>query len=122
MELVYHHFEAPSRTVAELLAGGVDFGGFPAAWSFRAASIVLIWVVPKIRGTYLGVPWDEDYSVVGSILGSPYFWDEDYSVVGSILGSPYFWDPHISGMRIIALWDLYWDPHISGKYHSITPI
>ena len=32
-----------------------------------------IWVVPKIRGTYLRVPIiRKDYSILGSILGSPY--------------------------------------------------
>ena len=28
---------------------------------------------PKIRGTLLGVPQNKDYSILGSILGSPYF-------------------------------------------------
>ena len=27
---------------------------------------------PKIRGTFLGVPIHKDYSILGSILGSPY--------------------------------------------------
>ena len=31
-----------------------------------------IWGFPKIRGTILGVH-NKDYSILGSILGSPYF-------------------------------------------------
>ena len=30
----------------------------------------LIGVFPKIRGTMLGVPYNKDYSILGSILGS----------------------------------------------------
>ena len=29
--------------------------------------------LPKIRGTFFGGPYNEDYSILGSILGSPYF-------------------------------------------------
>ena len=32
-----------------------------------------IWGVPKIRGTFLGGPYNKDYSILGSRLGSPYF-------------------------------------------------
>ena len=31
------------------------------------------WEVPNIRGTIFGGPHNEDYSVLGSILGSPLF-------------------------------------------------
>ena len=27
---------------------------------------------PKIRGTFLGGPYNKDYSILGSTLGSPY--------------------------------------------------
>ena len=40
------------------------------------------WGFPKIRGTLFGVPYNGDYSILGSILGSP------------ILGNY-----HMSGMR-----------------------
>ena len=30
----------------------------------------MIWAVPKIRGTFFGGPYNEDYSIFGSILGS----------------------------------------------------
>ena len=30
------------------------------------------WGLPKIRGTVLGGPHNKDYSILGSILGSPY--------------------------------------------------
>ena len=33
----------------------------------------LIWGFPKIRGTIFGSPHNKDYSILGSILGSPYF-------------------------------------------------
>ena len=32
-----------------------------------------IWRFPKIRGTFLGGPNNKDYSILGSILGSPNF-------------------------------------------------
>ena len=38
----------------------------------RAASTP-IWRSPKIRGTLLGVPINKDSSILGSLLGSPYF-------------------------------------------------
>ena len=31
-----------------------------------------VWGFPKIRGTFLGGPHNKDYSIWGSILGSPY--------------------------------------------------
>ena len=31
------------------------------------------WEFPKIRGTVLEDPQNKDYSILGSILGSPYF-------------------------------------------------
>ena len=39
-----------------------------------AAILVLrvISVFPKIRGTFLGGPWNQDHSILGSILGHPY--------------------------------------------------
>ena len=30
------------------------------------------WGFPKIRGTFLGGPYSQDYSILGSILGSPF--------------------------------------------------
>ena len=30
---------------------------------------------PKIRGTLLRGPYNKDYSILGSILGFPYFWE-----------------------------------------------
>ena len=33
----------------------------------------LIWGFPKIRGYLFGGPIKKDYSILGSILGSPYF-------------------------------------------------
>ena len=30
------------------------------------------WWIPKIRGTFFGGPYSKDYSILGSILGSPY--------------------------------------------------
>ena len=34
---------------------------------------LMIWEFPKIRGTMLGSPYNKDYSILGSIMGSPYF-------------------------------------------------
>ena len=33
----------------------------------------MVWGFPKIRGTFLEGPNNKDYSILGSILGSPYF-------------------------------------------------
>ena len=44
----------------------------------------LLWVVPKIRGTIFGDPHNKDYSILGSILGSPY--------LGKL---PYTWLPRV---------------------------
>ena len=30
-------------------------------------------VSEKLRGTFLGGPYNKDYNILGSILGSPYF-------------------------------------------------
>ena len=30
------------------------------------------WGFPKIRGTLFGDPYNKDYNILGSILGSPY--------------------------------------------------
>ena len=40
-------------------------------WAIK--SKVFIWEFPKIRGTLLRGPHNKDYSILGSILGSPYF-------------------------------------------------
>ena len=32
-----------------------------------------MWGFPRIRGTLFGGPYNKDYSILGSILGSPYF-------------------------------------------------
>ena len=32
----------------------------------------IIWGFPEIRSTLLGGPYNKDYSILGSILGSPY--------------------------------------------------
>ena len=39
--------------------------------SAAQASVYVIWGFPKIRGTFLGSPHNEEYSILGSILGSP---------------------------------------------------
>ena len=39
-----------------------------------------IWVVPKIRGPLFRGPHNKDYSILGSILGSPYFGKLPYEV------------------------------------------
>ena len=38
-------------------------------WCFQE----FIWGFPKIRGTLIGDPHNKDYSILGSILGFPYF-------------------------------------------------
>ena len=40
-----------------------------------------IWEFPKIRGTFSGGPYNKDYSILGSILGSPYLGKLPYIVV-----------------------------------------
>ena len=51
--------------------------------ALRIASghIALIWEFPKIRGSNLGGPHNKDYSILGSILGSPYFGKLPYHLV-----------------------------------------
>ena len=39
----------------------------------RVDSLVILWKFPKTRGTFLGSPYNKDYSSLGSILGSPCF-------------------------------------------------
>ena len=34
-----------------------------------------IWYFPKLRGTFLRSPYNEDYSIFVSALGSPLFWE-----------------------------------------------
>ena len=43
--------------------------------------------VPKIRGTLFGGPNNKDYSILGSILGSPYFGKLPYIPSFRVLGS-----------------------------------
>ena len=40
-----------------------------SAWS----TVFRIWGFPKIRGTLFWNPHNKDYSILGSILGTPYF-------------------------------------------------
>ena len=40
---------------------------------FGVGGTQVIWWFPKIRGTFLGCPHNKDYSILGSILGSPDF-------------------------------------------------
>ena len=47
-----------------------------------------IWGFPKIRGTLFGGPYNKDYSVLGSILGSPYLGKLPY-----IIATPYHISP-----------------------------
>ena len=35
--------------------------------------LLITWEFPKIRGTLFGGPHNKDYSILGSILGSPNF-------------------------------------------------
>ena len=44
---------------------------------------IYIWGFPKIRGTFLGVPIFNDYSILGSILGYPNFGKLPYRDPGS---------------------------------------
>ena len=47
----------------------------------------IIWDFIKIRGTSLGGPYIKDYSILGSILGSPYFGKPPYrGIQGLYLG------------------------------------
>ena len=41
--------------------------------SLNGRGVGLIWGFPKIRGTLSGGPYNKDYSILGSILGSPHF-------------------------------------------------
>ena len=38
-----------------------------------AGVVGVTWGFPKIRGTFFGGPYNTDYSISGSIWGSPYF-------------------------------------------------
>ena len=40
---------------------------------FLGYMYVYIWGFPKIKGTLFACPYNKDYSILGSILGSPYF-------------------------------------------------
>ena len=51
-------------------------------WDFRPgtfATKAFIWGFPKIRGNLFGGPYNKDYSILGSILGSPYFGELPYA-------------------------------------------
>ena len=39
-----------------------------------------IWNFPKIKGTFWGGPYNKGYSILGSILGSPYFGKPPYTL------------------------------------------
>ena len=41
-----------------------------------------MWRFPKIRGILFRGPYDKDYSILGSILGSPYFGKLPYRGLG----------------------------------------
>ena len=53
-----------------------SFGMSARAWGSSANPLkqpsLTIWGFPKIRGTLFGDPHIKDYSILGSILGSPY--------------------------------------------------
>ena len=59
----------------------------------------LEWGFPKIRGTHFGVPNNKDYSILGSILGSPPsrylcflkcgYWSKFPIIRGPIFGFPF---------------------------------
>ena len=73
--------------LAEDKRSGIALGGFSRAflggsyisWHSSSSSLtgeyrpLLIWGFPKIKGTLFGGPHNKDYSIWGSILGSPYF-------------------------------------------------
>ena len=52
--------------------------------------------LPKIRGTTFGGPNNKDYSILGSLLGSPYFGKLPYQFVPIVLAfdSSRFYGPH----------------------------
>ena len=47
--------------------------------------LIVIWGFPKIRGTLFGGPHNKDYSILGSILGSPYFGKLPYELYSKLL-------------------------------------
>ena len=53
--------------------------------------IPLIWEFPKIWGTFLGVPYDKDYSILGSILGPPSFGKLPYICRTTLNPKPSSW-------------------------------
>ena len=61
-------------------AGGATWECQPPATEVRG----VIWGFPKIRVTLLGGPNDKDSSILGSILGSPYFGKSPY--IGDYIG------------------------------------
>ena len=54
-------------------AAAGTFDGQDPKYTFMPDFSGFIWGFPKIRGTILGGPYNEDSSILGSILGSPYF-------------------------------------------------
>ena len=56
------------RELAYVLAAAAPIADFQLSRWFGN-----IWGFPKIRGYLFGGPNNQDYSILGSILGSPYF-------------------------------------------------
>ena len=59
-------------------------------WGIREYNpyIVPIWKFPKIRGTFLGGLYNKDYSILGSLFGSPYFGKLPYNIFPYSLLTP----------------------------------
>ena len=56
-----------------LLEGFSNFCRHVFFWASPKPRVTLIWGFPKIRGTLAGGPYNKDYNILESILGSPYF-------------------------------------------------
>ena len=62
---------------------------------------------PKIRGTFFGGPHNKDYSILGSLLGSPYFGKLPYISERSHRHSLYTLYRYLcSNAIIMGSWDL----------------
>ena len=54
-------------------------------YTFFRGQVYTIWGFPKIRGYLFGGPNNKDYSILGSILGSPYFGKLLYSYMDPLV-------------------------------------
>ena len=78
--------------------------------SIEITIVGAIWGFPKIRGTLFGGPYNKGYSILGSILGSPYFGKLPYAarVPPSVVAG-------LFGLVGLACW-----PHVTGGPGRIT--